>query len=90
MRVRIVFRGAAPGREVLEGLFGRVTFPATARITGGQGLRWRAESGPIRSVAMEDMEPTNGLVVIWMRCVIDEVLVPLHEAFPLRGAAFGG
>ena len=90
VRVRIVFRGAAPEQEVLEGLFGRVAYPATARVTGGQGSRWRAESGPIRSVVMEDMEPTNGPVLSWMRVVVDDVLLPLHEAFPLRSARFGG
>ena len=90
VRVRIVFRGPVPEREMLEGLFGRVTYPATARITGGKGSRWRAESGPIRSIVMEDVEPTNGPVLWWMRIVVDEVLLPLHEAFPLRSARFGG
>jgi hypothetical protein len=90
VRVRIVFRGAAPEQEVLEGLFGRVTVPATARITGGRGTRWQAESGPIRSIVMDDVDPTNGAVLSWMRSVVDDVLLPLHEAFPLRGVRFGG
>jgi hypothetical protein len=90
VRVRIVFRGAAPAREVLDGLFGRVDFPATARVTGGEGARWRAESGPIRSIVMEDVDPTNGAVLSWMRCVVDDVLLPLHDAYPLRGACFLG
>jgi hypothetical protein len=90
VRVRIVFRGDAPEREVLEGLFGRVVFPATARLTGGQGSRWRAESGPIRSIVMEDMDPTNGPVLSWMRVVVEDVLLPLHAAYPIRSAHFGG
>ncbi|HEX7240346.1 MAG TPA: hypothetical protein VF263_08785, partial [Longimicrobiaceae bacterium] len=49
LRLRIAFRDAAPDRELLEGLLGRVTFPATATLTGGSGPRWTAESGPIRS-----------------------------------------
>jgi hypothetical protein len=90
VRVRIVFRGGAPEREVLEGLFGRVVFPATARLTGGQGSKWRAESGPIRSIVMEDMYSTNGPVLSWMRCVVEDVLLPLHAAYPIRSAHFGG
>jgi MFS family permease len=90
LRVRIVFRGGAPERELLEGLCGRVAFPGTARITGGRGARWQAESGPIRSLVMEDVDPTNGAVLSWMRVVIEDVLLPLHEAFPLRGVRFGG
>jgi hypothetical protein len=90
VRVRIVFRGDAPEREVLEGLFGRVTYPATARLTGGQGSKWQAESGPIRSVVMEDVDATNGPVLSWMRIVVDDVLLPLHAAYPIRSARFGG
>jgi hypothetical protein len=89
VRVHLEFRGAAPEHEVLEGLFGRVTFPATARITEGRGAGWTAESGPIRSVALDDLDPTNGPVLSWMRSVVDEVLLPLHAAFPLRGVEFG-
>jgi hypothetical protein len=90
VRVRIVFRGAVPEREVLEGLFGRVVYPATARITGGNGTRWTAESGPIRSYVSDDIAATNGPVLGWMRCVVEDVLLPLHEAYPLRSARFGG
>jgi hypothetical protein len=29
-------------------------------------------------------------VLSWMRGMIEEVLLPLHEAYPLRGVEFGG
>jgi hypothetical protein len=90
VRVRIRFRHAAPEREVLEGLLGRTQFPATARVTGGRGLSWTAESGPIRTVIVDDVETTNASTLWWMRSVIDEALIPLHEAFPLRGVTFAG
>ena len=90
MRLRIAFRDAAPERELLEGLLGRVTLPATAALTGGSGPRWTAESGPIRSPAVGDVDPTNSAALWWMRAVVVEVLLPLHEVYPLRGAKFGG
>lgn len=90
VQLRIVFRGAAPDRALLEGLLGRVAYPATARLTGGRGGQWTAESGPIRSLAADDIDPTNGPMLGWMRCVVDEVLVPLHEVYPLRAVTFRG
>jgi hypothetical protein len=90
MRLRIRFRDAAPEREVLEGLLGRVTFPATARVTGGAGSSWTVESGPIRTVFVDDVTPTNAFPLWWMRSVIDEALLPLHEAYPLRTVRFSG
>ncbi|HSU17269.1 hypothetical protein [Longimicrobium sp.] len=88
VRLRIRFRGAAPERQVLEGLLGRVHIPATARLTGGSGHTWRAESGPIRTVIVDDVDPTNLSALSWMRTVIGEALIPLHGVFPLRGAEF--
>ncbi|HEU4453210.1 MAG TPA: hypothetical protein VFR81_09115 [Longimicrobium sp.] len=90
IRVRIRFREAAPEREVLDGLLGRVQYPASARLTGGSGLAWKAESGPIRTLMVEDGTPTNLSSLSWMRSVIDEALLPLHEAYPLRGVEFRG
>ncbi|MFL5539823.1 MAG: GNAT family N-acetyltransferase [Longimicrobiaceae bacterium] len=90
VRVRIEFRGEPPEREVLEGLFGRVAIPATARLAAGQGASWRAESGPIRSPAFEDVDPTNGAVLRWMRGVVEEVLLPLHAVHPLQSVEFRG
>ncbi|HEX7243079.1 MAG TPA: hypothetical protein VF263_22540, partial [Longimicrobiaceae bacterium] len=88
IRVRIRFRTAAPGREVLDGLLGRVQFPASARVTGGSGLAWTAESGPIRTLMIEDGTPSNAAPLGWMRGVIDEALLPLHDAYPLREVEF--
>jgi hypothetical protein len=34
------------------------------------------------------VSPTNGPVLRWMRCVVEDVLLPLHEAYPLRSAEF--
>jgi hypothetical protein len=90
VRVRIDFQGEPPERELLEGLLGRVTYPASARITGGKGARWRAESGPIRSPAFDDVDPTNGAVLGWMRGVVEEVLLPLHAVHPLQSVEFRG
>jgi len=90
VRVRIEFRGEPPEREVLEGLFGRVTVPATARLTDGKGAGWRAESGPIHSPSFEDVDPTNGAVLGWMRGVVEEVLLPLHAVHPLQSVEFRG
>lgn len=39
---------------------------------------------------MEDVDPTNGAVLSWMRCVVDDVLLPLHAAYPIPSASFGG
>jgi hypothetical protein len=85
--LRIRFAAAAPEREVLDGILGRVQFPASARLTGGQDLAWTAESGPIRTVFVEDGTPTNAAPLSWMRGVIDELL-PLHQAYPLREVEF--
>lgn len=90
VRLRIRFRDAAPEREVLEGLLGRITVPATARLTGGAGLEWKVESGPIRTVFVDDVTPTNAAPLWWMRSVINEALIPLHEAYPLRTVSFSG
>jgi hypothetical protein len=90
VRVRFEFQAAAPGREVLEGLVGRVAYPATARLTGGRELRWTAESATIRTPVVEDVDPTNLQVLSWMRGMIEEVLLPLHEAYPLRSVEFSG
>jgi len=90
VRLRIRFREAAPEREVLDGLLGQVQYPASARLTGGSGLAWKAESGPIRTVFVEDGTPTNLLPLSWMRIVIEDALLPLHEAYPLRGVEFRG
>jgi len=89
VRVRFEFQAAAPGRELLEGLVGRVAYPASARLTGGDGLRWTAESTTIHTHMPEDSEATNLQLLSWMRGMIGEVLVPLHEACPLRGVDFG-
>jgi hypothetical protein len=80
IRIRIRFREAAPEREVLDGLLGQVQYPASARLTGG----------PIRTVFIEDGTPTNLLPLSWMRIVIEDALLPLHEAYPLRGVEFRG
>ncbi|HEX8905859.1 MAG TPA: hypothetical protein VF771_13495 [Longimicrobiaceae bacterium] len=90
VRVHIRFRHAAPEHEVLEGLVGRVQSPASARLTGGRGLSWTVESGPIRTLLVEDVALTNASTRWWMRSVIDEALIPLHEAFALRGVTFAG
>jgi hypothetical protein len=88
VRVRIQFQGAVPEREVLDGLLGRVQFPASARVTEGRGATWIAESGPIRTVFVEDGTPTNAAPLHWMRGVIDEALLPLHQAYPLSEVEF--
>lgn len=67
----------------------------TARATkaGRAALHAAAQDGrerPIRSVVMEDVDPTNGAVLSWMRCVVDDVLLPLHAAYPIPSASFGG
>ena len=90
VRLRIRFRDAAPDREVLEGILGRVHLPATARLAGGSGASWTVESGPIRTVIIDDIAPTNAATLWWMRSVINESLVPLHEAYPLRAVRFSG
>ena len=90
VQVRFEFRDAAPAREVLEGMVGRVSYPATARLAGGRDLRWTAESAPIRTPMVDDVDPTNLQVLSWMRGMIDEVLLPLYEACPLRGVEFHG
>jgi hypothetical protein len=88
VRVRIVFRDAAPERDLLDGLLGRVQYPASARLTGGSGTKWTAESGPIRTIFIDDGHPSNATTLDWMRGVIDEALLPLHEAYPIRGVEF--
>ncbi|HET7230917.1 MAG TPA: hypothetical protein VFJ16_12985 [Longimicrobium sp.] len=90
VRVRIRFRHAAPEREVLEGIVGLVQYPATAVLSGGSGLRWTVTSATIRTPVVDDVEPDNMQVLGWMRGMIGEVLVPLHEAYPLRGVTFDG
>ena len=90
VRVRIHFRHAAPEREVLEGMVGRVVYPATAVLTGGSGLRWTATSATIHTPAIDDVEMDNMQVLGWMRGMIGEVLLPLHAAYPLRGVRFDG
>ncbi|HWK89590.1 MAG TPA: hypothetical protein VNP72_06325, partial [Longimicrobium sp.] len=77
-----------PDRETLDGLLGRVQYPATARFTGGQGTRWTAESGTIRSPSGDDIPSTNGPVLWWMRGIIDESLLPLHAVYPLQRVDF--
>jgi|GEM_PF-1940329 len=89
VRVRFQFQDAAPARELLEGLVGRVAYPASARLTGGSGLRWTAESTTIHTYMPEDSTATNLQVLSWMRGMMEEVLLPLHEAYPLRGVDFG-
>jgi len=86
VRVRITFRRAAPEREVLEGLAGR----AAATLDGGGGLRWTVRSTAIRTPAVDDVEMTNLQVLSWMRGMISEVLLPLHDAYPLRSVRFDG
>jgi hypothetical protein len=88
LRVRIRFRTAAPEREVLDGLLGRVHYPASARLTDGEGLAWTAESGPIHTLIIDDSQPSNSAPLGWMRLVISEALLPLHEAYPLREVEF--
>ncbi|HEU4453208.1 MAG TPA: hypothetical protein VFR81_09105 [Longimicrobium sp.] len=88
LRVRIRFRGAAPDREVMEGFLRRVHVPATAHLIGVDGSAWTAESGPIRTMLLEDGSETNVSSLSWMRSVIDEALLPLHAAYPLRGVEF--
>lgn len=88
VRLRIRFRDAVPEREVLEGILGRVHLPATARLAGGAGPTWTVESGPIRTVIIDDVAPTNASAAWWMRSVINEALTPLHQAYPLRGVEF--
>lgn len=86
--LRIRFAAAAPERDVLDGMLGRVQFPASARLTEGRGATWMAESGPIRTVFIEDGTPTNAAPLGWMRGMIDEALLPLHQAYPLRDVEF--
>jgi hypothetical protein len=88
VRVRIHFRDAAPEREMLDGLLGRVRFPASARLTGGSGSRWTAESGPIRTIFVDDGHPSNATTLEWMRGVIEEALLPLHQTYPIRRVEF--
>lgn len=90
VRMRFEFQGAAPERELLEGLVGRVAYPASARLTGGSGPRWTAESTTIHTYMPEDSEATNLQVLSWMRGMIEQVLIPLHEAYPLSGVEFSG
>jgi hypothetical protein len=89
VRVRIRFRGAAPDREMLDGLLGRVQYPASARLTRGSGTVWTAESGPIRTVFVDDGHPSNATTLDWMRGVIEEALLPLHAEYPLASVEFG-
>lgn len=88
IRVRIRFRDAAPDREVLEGFLRRVHIPTTARLTGGAGSTWTAESGLIWTPVFEGGSQTNVSSLSWMRSVIDFALLPLHQAHPLRGVEF--
>jgi hypothetical protein len=90
VRVRILFRHAAPERQVLEGLAGRLVYPATATLDGGTGLRFTIRSAAIRTPAVDDGEITNRQVLGWMRGMIREVLLPLHEAYPMRSVRFDG
>jgi len=39
---------------------------------------------------LEDRGQTNVSSLSWMRSVIDVALLPLHEAYPLRGVEFRG
>jgi hypothetical protein len=84
IRLRIHFRGSAPERELLDGMLGR----GSARLTGGRGLSWTAESGTIRTVMVEDGTDSNYATLGWMRGVIEQSLLPLHDAYPIRRVEF--
>jgi len=91
LKMRIHFRAAAPERDLVDGMLGRVRYPATARLAGGSAAPiFTAESGPIRTVFVEDGTPSNHAPLGWMRTVIDEALLPLHEAYPIRRVEFRG
>jgi hypothetical protein len=89
LTVRLSFRDTAPDAEILNGMLGRVQYPASVRLTGGNGLRWTARSGPIRSFVSDEVGPSNAPALGWMRVVIADALYPLHQVHPLRGVTFG-
>jgi hypothetical protein len=49
---------------------------------------WEVESGTIHSFAGADVDPTNGLLLAWMRSVITETLLPLHAAHRITSVRF--
>jgi hypothetical protein len=90
LKLRLEFRDAAPDRETLDGMLGRVQYSASAKLSGGGGTRWSARSGPIHSYVGDDVDATNAEVLAWMRAVLEEALLPLHRVYPLRGVTFTG
>jgi hypothetical protein len=88
LRLKASFTGSGPGREVLEGLLGRVSYPASANLRDFREQGWSAESGPILSPSGDDIDSSNAPTLGWMRVVIEDVLLPLHREFPLAAVSF--
>ena len=85
VRVKVWTRGEGPSHEVMEGMVGRAGGATTVKRSGGG---WQIESGILHSPALTDMDPTNGARIAWMRSLIEESLVPLHQVHPLRRVQF--
>jgi hypothetical protein len=85
LRVKVWTHGEGPSDEVMEGLAGLAGATSVKRV-GQQG--WRIESGTLRSPAFEDVGPTNGARLAWMRAVLEESLIPLHRVHPIRRVEF--
>jgi hypothetical protein len=73
VRFRLVDDG--PGEAVLLGLAGRSGTVVTVRRARDG---WEVSSGAILSPASEDIGPSNGPRLSWMRGIITEMLLPLH------------
>lgn len=83
MKAILVFRGEAPDRPTLDGL--------AARLGGrlGQGTSATLESAEI-DVSVEDSDRTSNRGYLrFQRALVRDVLLPLHEAYPLRAVRFG-
>jgi hypothetical protein len=85
VRVKVWTRGEGPSDEVMEGIVGRAGgATSVTRMAGG----WQIESGILHSPAMADMDPTHGAKLAWMRALIQESLIPLHQVHPLKRVQF--
>lgn len=85
LRVRVWTRGEGPLDEVMEGMAGRAGGATSATRAGGG---WRIQSGILRSPAFDETGPTNGARLAWMRAVLQESLIPLHQVHPIRRVEF--
>ncbi len=87
VRAKVWTRGEGPSDEVMEGIVGRAGGATSVRRTAGG---WQIESGILHTPPLQDVDPTHGERIAWMRSLIEESLIPLHEVHPLRRVQFVG